>query len=67
LCEVFTDKLVAKIPSTASGKVVAINYEIDDMPQTGHTLMQIDDGEDAGSADAAEPDLSAGRSHFLAH
>ena len=64
MCEVFTDKLVAKIPSTASGKIVAINYDIDDMPQTGHTLMQIDDGAGAKAAseEAAEPDLAAAAS-----
>jgi 2-oxoisovalerate dehydrogenase E2 component (dihydrolipoyl transacylase) len=52
LCEVFTDKLVAKIPSTATGKVVSINYDIDDMPQTGHTLIQIEtDGSEAAEVD----------------
>ena len=60
MCEVFTDKLVAKIPSTATGKVVKINYEIDDMPQTGHTLLQIEtDGDEEG---AAEQDLAASSS-----
>ena len=61
MCEVFTDKLVAKIPSTAAGKVIALNYEIDDMPQTGHVLMQIDDGED-GEAEPAKPDYSTSSS-----
>ena len=46
LCEVFTDKLVAKIPSTASGVITAINYGDDSICQTGHTIMTIetDDG-----------------------
>ena len=51
---------MAKIPSTATGKVVKINYEIDDMPQTGHTLLQIEtDGDEEG---AAEQDLASSSS-----
>jgi len=54
LCEVFTDKLVAKIPSTASGKVTAINFGDDDIVPVGHVLITIeDDGQ--GEVDAAEP------------
>jgi pyruvate/2-oxoglutarate dehydrogenase complex dihydrolipoamide acyltransferase (E2) component len=39
LCEVFTDKLVAKIPSTASGKVTAVHFKNDDICPVGHTIM----------------------------
>jgi len=39
---VFTDKLVAKIPSTASGTVKAINFKGDDVCAVGHTLMTIE-------------------------
>ena len=57
MCEVFTDKLVAKIPSTATGKIVALNYEVDDMPQTGHVLLQIETKDD--ELEAAEQDLGS--------
>lgn len=48
LCEVFTDKLVAKIPSTASGIVKSINFENDTMCPVGHPIMVIetDEGEE---------------------
>ena len=52
----FTDKLVAKIPSTASGKVTEINFGDDDIAPVGHVLLRIDsegDGEEA--VDAAVP------------
>ena len=60
LCEVFTDKLVAKIPSTASGTVTAINFGDDAIAPVGHTLITIET--DAGStetvvaAPVAEPE-----------
>jgi pyruvate/2-oxoglutarate dehydrogenase complex dihydrolipoamide acyltransferase (E2) component len=44
---VFTDKLVAKIPSSASGKIIAINYGDDDICKVGHAIMTIEDGEGA--------------------
>jgi len=44
LMEVFTDKLTAKIPSTATGIVTAINYNADDVAAVGHPLIAIDDG-----------------------
>ena len=54
LCEVFTDKLVAKIPSTATGKVTEINFGDDEIIPVGHIILQIDEvgGEEV---DAAEP------------
>jgi pyruvate/2-oxoglutarate dehydrogenase complex dihydrolipoamide acyltransferase (E2) component len=48
--EVFTDKLVAKIPSTASGVVTSVNYEDDDVAKVGHPLIVIEEegeGEEA--------------------
>ena len=45
LMEVFTDKLVAKIPSTATGTVTAVNFGADDICAVGHPLMVIDDKE----------------------
>ena len=45
--EVFTDKLVAKIPSTSSGIVKEINHSVVDVCLVGHSLLsiEIDDGE----------------------
>lgn len=42
----FTDKLVAKIPSTASGVIKQINFENDSICAVGHPIMVIeaDDG-----------------------
>jgi pyruvate/2-oxoglutarate dehydrogenase complex dihydrolipoamide acyltransferase (E2) component len=44
---VFTDKLVAKIPSTASGVIKKINFGDDDVCPVGHALftIELDDGE----------------------
>lgn len=47
LCEVFTDKLVAKIPSTASGVIKAINFENDSICAVGHPIMVIETDEGA--------------------
>lgn len=49
LCEVFTDKLVAKIPSTASGVVTKINYTDDTICSVGHPIMTIETEDDAAS------------------
>ena len=54
----FTDKLVAKIPSTATGKVTAINFGDDDIIPVGHVMLVIEEegGESASNeVDAAEP------------
>ena len=56
----FTDKLVAKIPSTATGKVTAINFGDDDIIPVGHVMLEIEEeGESSGNSgnevDAAEP------------
>lgn len=53
----FTDKLVAKIPSTASGKVTAIKFNADDIAPVGHVLLMIET--DAAQEQAAVPDHSA--------
>ena len=56
LCEVFTDKLVAKIPSTATGKVTAIKYGDDDIIPVGHVIIQIEEaGGESTEVAAAEP------------
>ena len=59
LCEVFTDKLVAKIPSTATGKVTEINFGDDEIAPVGHVLLKIEstDGEtETVEVDAAVPE-----------
>lgn len=38
----FTDKLVAKIPSTASGIIRQINFENDTICAVGHPIMTIE-------------------------
>ena len=60
MCEVFTDKLVAKIPSTATGKVTEINFGDDEIIPVGHIMLKIDEVGEGGSAevDAAEPATS---------
>lgn len=57
LCEVFTDKLVAKIPSTATGVITAIHFEDDSICAVGHPIMTIetDGSEDAPSTTIATP------------
>jgi pyruvate/2-oxoglutarate dehydrogenase complex dihydrolipoamide acyltransferase (E2) component len=56
---VFTDKLVAKIPSTASGKVTAIKFNADDIAPVGHVLLMIET--DSASEQAAVPDHKAAK------
>ena len=52
----FTDKLVAKIPSTATGKITEINFGDDDIIPVGHVILKIDEGEGGESSnEAAEP------------
>lgn len=46
LCEVFTDKLVAQIPSTGTGVVTAVNYGDDDVIKVGHAILTIETDED---------------------
>jgi 2-oxoisovalerate dehydrogenase E2 component (dihydrolipoyl transacylase) len=42
LVEVFTDKLVAKIPSTCTGIVKSVNFVEDDVCLVGHMLIDIE-------------------------
>ena len=50
----FTDKLVAKIPSTATGTITAINFGDDDIIPVGHVIIEIEDNEEP-EVDAAQP------------
>lgn len=54
LMEVFTDKLVAKIPSTATGVVTAVNYVDDDVAKVGHALITIDEVAEEGAKQAPQ-------------
>ncbi len=54
----FTDKLVAKIPSTATGKITAINFGDDDIIPVGHVIMSIEDVDGEEEVDAAQPATS---------
>ena len=62
MCEVFTDKLVAKIPSTATGKVTEINFGDDEIIPVGHIILKIDEtgegGESSQEVEAATPATS---------
>lgn len=40
--EVFTDKLVAKIPSTCTGVVKSVKFKVDDVCLVGHDLLEIE-------------------------
>ena len=42
LVEVFTDKLVAKIPSTCTGTVKSINFGADEVCLVGQALIEIE-------------------------
>ena len=42
ICEVFTDKLVAKIPSTHDGVIKSINYKNDEICLVGKALVEIE-------------------------
>lgn len=53
MCEVFTDKLVAKIPSTADGIVKKVNFSIDDICAVGHALLEIESETGAGTPGSA--------------
>lgn len=48
--EVFTDKLVAKIPSTCAGVVKEVNFAVDDVCLVGHALLVIETTEDSSAA-----------------
>lgn len=49
LVEVFTDKLVAKIPSTCTGIVKAVHFKADDVCLVGHHLIDIEIEEEGGA------------------
>lgn len=42
ICEVFTDKLVAKIPSTHDGIIKKINYKNDELCLVGRSLVEVE-------------------------
>ena len=46
----FTDKLVAKIPSTHDGVVKKINFKNDDICLVGHPLVEVEMEDGKGAA-----------------
>jgi len=56
LVEVFTDKLVAKIPSTCTGIVKSISFKEYDVCLVGHALMEIESTEDGEEPTAVTPE-----------
>jgi pyruvate/2-oxoglutarate dehydrogenase complex dihydrolipoamide acyltransferase (E2) component len=48
---VFTDKLVAKIPSTASGVVRSIHFDNDTICAVGHAIMTVEEDDGAESSE----------------
>lgn len=56
--EVFTDKLVAKIPSTCSGVVKEVNFAVDDVCLVGHALLVIETTGDSSAA-SKDPDTNS--------
>ena len=51
----FTDKLVAKIPSTATGKITEINFGDDDVIPVGHIILKIEEEGEGSEVEAAAP------------
>lgn len=53
----FTDKLVAKIPSTHDGVVKKINYKNDDICLVGHPLIEVEvpEGKEAATPQQEQP------------
>ena len=50
-----TDKLVAKIPSTATGVITAVNFGDDEVCKVGHTLISIEEEGEQAPETVAEP------------
>ena len=61
----FTDKLVAKIPSTASGIVKDINFTDDSICAVGHPIMTIETDAEAAAVEvnAAETPATQSKQH----
>ena len=59
---------MAKIPSTATGKVIEINFGDDEIVPVGHIMLKIDESGEEGSSevDAAEPASSVQAAQPLA-
>lgn len=49
----FTDKLVAKIPSTASGIIRSIHFENDTICAVGHAIMTVEEDDGTESSEPA--------------
>lgn len=62
ICEVFTDKLVAKIPSTHDGIIKKINFKNDDICLVGHSLVEVE-SEGSGEAIPQKKETPAAEPH----
>lgn len=58
LCEVFTDKLVAPIPSTSSGVIKKIHFSEEDVCQVGSVLIEIEAEGDSETPIGEDPGRS---------
>lgn len=54
MCEVITDKLVAKIPSAYSGKVSKLHFKNDEICQVGEALLIMEVGDDVQVKETAK-------------
>jgi 2-oxoisovalerate dehydrogenase E2 component (dihydrolipoyl transacylase) len=61
ICEVFTDKLVAKIPSTHDGVIKSIKFKSDEICLVGHALIEIEVEEDKNAPTASTNAASANK------
>jgi len=61
ICEVFTDKLVAKIPSTHDGVIKSIKFKSDEICLVGHALIEIEVEEDKNATAAITNAASANK------
>lgn len=55
----FTDKLVAKIPSTATGIIRKINYSNDTICSVGHPIMTIETEDEAPAPTKVKQHISS--------
>lgn len=53
MCEVITDKLVAKIPAAYPGKILKLNCKADELCQVGQPLLEMEVGDDVAVKEEA--------------
>jgi pyruvate/2-oxoglutarate dehydrogenase complex dihydrolipoamide acyltransferase (E2) component len=60
--EVFTDKLVAHIPSSYKGEIKKVYFNVDDVIQVGSTILDIDVPNEVGSSSGVSKEKSVEKS-----